>query len=423
MRSDRTDPLNLVEHWRRLRAGGPQQLAATLTLFVASFFLLPSSKAVNNIYYALVLAPGLFLLRGSDWRWLARSGLWRAAMALLIYLTLSGLWTEHARLVDWLSQAKALPYLGVYLALVACVGARRPRAAGWLVRAFVLATAAGTVISAVVFYSHAPWPARLVYAGAVYNANEGATVAGTALLLALFGVIPASAPGWRKGAWLATAAALLVGMILSGSRTPLTAVIVSILIGLVLGRRWRLLGVAVALLGLALTLLTTVSAGRQALGRGDSYRLAIWQYYAARAAQHPWLGEGVLTDDASRVEFHGADGTAFHALHAHDVYLATTLYGGLPALLLMLTVIALALRQGWAQAQRGEPAWLLALVFALLCMLTDGDRLLHAPRGIWVYFWLPIGALVGLQARWRGLGEAAQEPGRAAWPATLDGRE
>src|SRR5690554_4774061 len=34
----------------------------TLTLFVAAFLVLPSSKMVNNFYYVLMAIPGLYLL-------------------------------------------------------------------------------------------------------------------------------------------------------------------------------------------------------------------------------------------------------------------------------------------------------------------------------------------------------------------------
>lgn len=409
--------MTLPTSWTQWRARGAQQLAVTLALFLAGFYVLPTSKAVNNVYYALVLAPALLLLRSADWRWLAGSWLWRAAMALLAYLTLSGLWTEHASWSDWLSQAKALPYLAVYLALVACVFARRVEAARWLIGAVVIAAALGTVISAVRFYSVAAWPLRLEYASAIYNANEGATAAGSALLLAVFWLAPTSDSRWQRALWLACAMTLLAGMVLSGSRTPLVAVVVSLLLGLALCRQWRLLALAVALVGVTVVAGINSSAGRQALLRGDSYRLAIWQYYATRAAQHPWFGEGVLTDDTSRAEFHGPGGVTFNALHAHDVYLATTLYGGLPALILLVSVIALAIRDGGSLARRGEPAWLLVLVFGLLCMLTDGDRLLHSPRAIWVYFWLPIGALIGVALAPAPVETTTRGKLPSAWPA------
>jgi O-antigen ligase len=146
-------------------------------------------------------------------------------------------------------------------------------------------------------------------------------------------------------------------------------------------------------------LLASSDAARQALARGDSYRLAIWQQFAVRVAERPWFGEGVLTDDSTKIATPGSDTAAVTILHPHDTYLATALYGGLPALLLLLGLVALGLRQGWRLAARGEPVWLLMLLFALLCMVTDGDRLLHAPRAIWFYFWLPVGVLIGRQAR------------------------
>ena len=119
--------MNAAGRWGAFRARGPQQLAATLGLFLVGFFLMPSSKSLNNIYYALVLAPALFLLRGTDWRWLAASPLWRAAMLLLCWLTASGLWSADFTLPDWFGEAKGLPYVAVYLAVLACARARRPR--------------------------------------------------------------------------------------------------------------------------------------------------------------------------------------------------------------------------------------------------------------------------------------------------------
>jgi hypothetical protein len=67
-------------------------------------------------------------------------------------------------------------------------------------------------------------------------------------------------------------------------------------------------------------------------------------------------------------------------------------------------------RQGQLLAARGEPAWLLVLLFGLLCMLTDGNHLLHAPRGIWFYFWLPVGVLLAREAAGSGRRLSAVEP-------------
>lgn len=407
--------MSLAGRWTVWRARGPEQLAVTLGMFLAGFFLLPSGKALNTVYYALVLAPALFLLRGADWRWLAGGNMWRLAMLLLTYLTLSGLWSAGFTLDDWLHEAKGLPYLAVYLAVLVCVCVRRPAAWERLLRAVVLAAVLGTLISAALYYRALPWTARLEFHGAVYNANEAATLLGGCLMLVLFHMLPAARGRWWEASWLLAALVLAAGIVLTGSRTPLAAAVLCSALGLVLRRQWRLL--ALAAIGLTLSIGALLAGGfeyQQAGKRADSYRLAIWQQFAARVAHRPWLGEGVLTDDTTQIAARDAGAPPLTMNHPHSVYLATALYGGLPALGLLAALLAAALWQGVAAARGGEPVWLLVLLVGLLCMLTDGDRLLHAPRGIWFYFWLPVGVLMARQIAGRD-----RHP-LAAWPATGD---
>ena len=393
------------------RARGPEGLAVTLCIFLAGFFLLPSGKALNNVYYALVLAPAAFLLRADDWRWLAGSRLWQLTMVLLSYLALSGLWSREFTSQDWLGEAKAVAYLVVYLAVLACVCARRPVAWEWVVKVVVLAAAAGTLMSAVLLYRTAPWAARLGYYGAVYNSNEAATLVGGCLMLVLFQLVPAARGRWRRGGWLTVGLTLAAGIVLTGSRTPQAAAAVCAGLGLALSRQWRLLGLAAA--GLALMIGALLAGGydyHAAVARGDSYRSAIWRQFATRVVQSPWLGEGILTDDSTQLASTGVGAPALTMNHPHNVYLATTLYGGLPALAMLVGLVWLALWQGALLARGGEPAWLMMLLVGLLCMLTDGDRLLHAPRGIWFYFWLPVGVLLAREAAARSRREFAAGP-------------
>ena len=403
--------MNVTARWSTWRTRGPEQLAVPLGIFLAGFFLLPSGKALNNTYYALVFAPALFLLRSADWRWLAGSKLWRLAMLLLGYLTLSGLWSTGFTFDDWLHEAKALPYLAIYLAVLACVCVRRPAAWERLLRAVVLAAVVGTLVSATLYYRSFPWTARLEFHGAVYNANEAATLLAGCLMLVLFHILPAAPGRWRQAAWLFAILLLAGGILLTGSRMPLAAAVVCAGLGFALCKHWRLFGLFSAGCALIIGLLLVDRVDdRRALDRGDSYRLAIWQQFAARVAQKPWLGEGILTDDTTQVAARDAGAPPLTMNHPHSVYLATALYGGLPALALLVVVVALALWQGMLAARRGEPAWLLVLLIGLLCMLTDGDRLLHAPRGIWFYFWLPVGVLLAREAAGSGRRLSAVEP-------------
>lgn len=413
--------MGVTGRWSTWRTHGPEQLAVTLGFFLAGFFLLPTSKALNNVYYALVLAPALFLLRATDWRWLAGSTVWRFAMLLSGYLTLSGLWSAGFTFKDWLHEAKALPYLVVYLAVLACVCVRQPIAWERLLRAVVLAAVVGTLVSAALFYRAAPWTARLGFYGAVYNANEAATLAGGCLMLVLFHILPAERVRWRQGWWLLVAVVLATGILLTGSRMPLAAAVVCTGLGFALLRQWRLLGLLLAAFALMIGLLLADGYDyRQSVERSDAHRLAIWQQFSVRVAAQPWVGEGILTDDSTQVESRADHASPLAINHPHSVYLATALYGGLPALGLLAVLVGLALRQGMGLALREEPAWLLVLLLGLLCMLTDGDRLLHAPRGIWFYFWLPVGVLLARQAQAvaaAGVYERGSAPDRLSWSA------
>lgn len=401
--------------WTSWRRHGPERLAVALAFVLAAFFLMPSGKALNNSYYALVLAPALFMLRGQDWRALAGQRLWLAAAGLLGYLTVSGLWSEGVSAAEWWHEAKALPYLLVYLAVVAWVVARRPDAWERLLRVTVLAAAAGTLISVVLFYRHAPWTARLFYYGPVYNPNEAAMMVGVCLLLVVFHVLPAAR---RRLPWALMAVLLGGGIVLSGSRMPLAALLVTGGIGLALQRRWRRLAAGAAALALVVAVLATAGLGiERMLGRGDSYRLAVWQAVAERIAQRPWLGEGALTDDSVQVPARAPHTGNFRVQHPHNIFLATTLYGGLPALALLLSVLLFAGQAALRLALAGRPVWLLALLFSGLCMLTDGARLLNSPQGIWFYFWLPVAVVLGHGLRQATAGAAA------AWPGPADRAE
>ncbi|WP_440940764.1 O-antigen ligase family protein [Immundisolibacter sp.] len=405
--------------WARWRRHGPERLTPALAVVLACFFLVPSGKGLNNSYYALVLAPALLMVRFRDWSWLAGQRLGMAVVALLGYLTVSGWWSVGVSAGEWWHEAKALPYLLVYLATLACVVARRPDSWERALRFVMLAAAAGTLISIALFYQGQPWSARLRYHGPVYNPNEAAMMLGVCLLVVVFHVLPAAR---QRVMWVGVALILFGGVVLTGSRMPLAAVLASAGLGGVLLGRWRLLaGVTAATLAVVTLLLVSGHGVERLLQRGDSYRLAVWQSVAERIAQRPWSGEGALTDDSVQVPARAPRRGMYLVEHPHNIYLSTTLYGGVPALALLMCVLLFAAQTAWGLAAGGRPAWLLALTFSALCMMTDGARLLNSPQGIWFYFWLPVGVLLGYRLRPAIGGASDAAPG--AWPASVDRSE
>ena len=123
-------------------------------------------------------------------------------------------------------------------------------------------------------------------------------------------------------------------------------------------------------------------------GRGFSYRLEIWQQILPRIKEALIFGEGISTDRT----FFMANGIKFN--HSHNVYLGTTLCGGLMGLFLLLILQALVLWEGFLCFLRENDFTFVALfLFAFICITTMNYRVISHPDVLWMYFWLPLALL------------------------------
>jgi O-antigen ligase len=121
-----------------------------------------------------------------------------------------------------------------------------------------------------------------------------------------------------------------------------------------------------------------------------SFRPQIWAATLDRAGESLLLGHGYLSNQFVEIP---PDGT----FKAHNAYLATLRDGGLIGLSLLLCALGLAVWRAYRVGQKTGNYVLLALmVFALLAIAPDPDRLLERPKELWLYFWLPL-ALVMTQ--------------------------
>lgn len=126
---------------------------------------------------------------------------------------------------------------------------------------------------------------------------------------------------------------------------------------------------------------------RQLSGRGP-----IWEFFFLKIQGHWLFGYGL--------------GTPFNYIwpdekyispHAHSLYLQQIYDSGVISLVLMATgVISLTLK---AWQTRNNP-WVRlafpALIFALIAMLTDVERIFTRPGDYWTVFWLPVAILLAV---------------------------
>lgn len=179
---------------------------------------------------------------------------------------------------------------------------------------------------------------------------------------------------YTRGAWIGLMASSVVAVILHNNR-----------------RGWLLMASGLLALSLAVFLwwdkLVFEATYRQLSGRGP-----IWDYFFSTMPGNWWLGHGL--------------GTPFQYVwpnvkavspHAHSLYLQQIYDSGLISLMLLITGLMGLLYKVWTL--RNEP-WVHlafpALIFALVALLTDVERIFTRPGDYWTVFWLPVAVLLAL---------------------------
>ncbi|MCW8155338.1 O-antigen ligase domain-containing protein [Stutzerimonas stutzeri] len=360
-----------------------------LLIFIASFLLLPTSKMVNNVYYALLALPalGMLLVRwGKDIRPSPALWLW---IALCVWYVLVG-----ALSVDG-QYFKHVLYMALFVLLVSQLVDPQPlrtplfsRGLFWLLGVYVLG-------SAIVYWltgRYAPgervlWlPGRMT--GPIYTSMWLACCFALAL------------PTWlSQRRWLELSAAALLAVFCMAyvlqSRSGLVGMLAlgALVAGWVVLRRARYLlwlGIAAVLLaGLTLFVMREVPEVARLFARADAGRFELWRILVGEWLECSlWLGCGMqhVTEATLR------GGAAIQ--HPHNIFLALGLYSGLVSLLIFLALMAVVIRRAW---QQRDP-WGLYLFTALVVLNFDGSKLVGNPDELWLLVLLPMALIVNRRA-------------------------
>lgn len=354
-----------------------------LLAFIASFLLLPSAKAVNNVYYTTLGLPALCVLlwRGRELlRPSADMLLWGL---LLVWFAIVGIWSADAQ------HYKHILYVAVFILITSRLADPFPfrtplfaRGLFWVLTIYVLGSA--------LFYwstgryavgERVLWlPARMT--GPIY----------TSLWLACCFAL--ALPIWvRQQRWLEAAAALILVVFCMGyilqSRSGLVALAVLLaLAGIMFRTNSRTLwwgAVAMMMVSLA-----TLFAAREVpevaslFSRADAGRLQLWSIMWGEWLDCGlWAGCGV----DHRTEQLLSTGQAIN--HPHSIFLSLGVFAGLVALLIFLAWMGLVLRHAWLQ----RDPWGLYLLTALIGLNFDGSKLVGNPDELWLLVLMPAGLL------------------------------
>ena len=372
-----------------------------LTAFVVGWYWLPSTHSLgstpHNLLFYLLVMPWLWLLIPMKPGFRADTApLTFASGALILYFALSSLWVTGP--VERSTAVVALHALATATFTLAVTRVFDRRLLDLFRRIVIAAAVSITTISIIAWVF-----GRTYHTGRLYSAihfehpNLFAQYLGFAFLLALSRILQTGAYRHTPVRMVLPAATLALGLVLTRGRGVMLAVGVAALFGIAVrrGRGPTLRMAAVVAIVLALVLLT----GPTFVGfiqRGDAGRIEIWKTLMARTADRPLIGAGLNARDdvvfpRGSAEF--PDG--FTVPHVHSALVGAVYFGGLIGLGLLILLVVLAVRNGLRNAREdGEWDPLILLVFGLICLIVDGNRLVSEPHlSSWLLFWLPLGLI------------------------------
>lgn len=194
-------------------------------------------------------------------------------------------------------------------------------------------------------------------------------------------------------------------LLYTGSRTPLVALSACIMWLAICKWKARVMLVIAAAITLGLVA-QSLQLTDDLLGRGMSYRPAIWQEALRQIQTSPWFGLGYGHQQVFRVE-----GLDYALADPHNIELAVLFCGGIVGLTLWLLMYGYAMTYAWQQ--RRQPAVLIAstlVVFGFFAGLTEGNAFFSRPKEHWFLIWIPLALLAATRFNHKWPAEAEHGP-------------
>jgi O-antigen ligase len=196
---------------------------------------------------------------------------------------------------------------------------------------------------------------------------------------------------------LATILVLFTVIISLQSRTGLVGFAAVIALLLIRSRPLPELGVLTAVVTLLLAYVGLAGGMEEIrswsfIARGDAYRWELW----TKVLHEAWdcgviTGCGYGHNPVAGLKYSPGVPIA----HAHNIFIAQILFGGIIGLSLMLAMFGCSLLRGWRHAR----PWALFLFSALIMLNFDGSSLIDNPDELWPLVHWPLAVLLVLNAQ------------------------
>ena len=370
-------------------------------LTCATFFLLENGS--GNSFPTYLLGLGMIPLIALESRTLQIDRLLVGLIALFFaYMTLSVLWSSNNGLIVK-TFTEAVLVLSFCLAIPISI-----QRFHWFLNALVVLVILSAVVnSGYSVYLHytlpdyQPLPEPRLYAlGRLSNPVIGALSYGFAVVLAAYMFLNETRRLASAG-YLFAILLFVFAIVLTGSRGAYLALAAALSVGVLLhypaNRKLQVFGVAGTLL--ALLAAAYFLLGPEALfSRALSFRPEIWSEFVSRTiTSNVWIGVGMTTDSEFQLP-------ELLIQHPHSAFIATFYYGGLIGLALYLGLVLRAIQSLSSMGQNSvRLLGSMLLAFGLTATALDGNELIEKVNYLWFLVWLPVGlAMIGAKREFSG---------------------
>ena len=364
-------------------------LPVGLFLLLSDLYFVPDRSIHHKLYYGLFSIPTLIalLLRPREMKTLLQEPLILGMLAFIAWAMITLIWspTDNSPLGLLKPPLHILMlFLGCSLLVKYRSESLQPVLFGAAVVALVM-----TVYNLYVFAGIYSPEARMVGTGAFDNPLLSSHAFGFFCIYWL----TLGMTSKRQVIVLAAAPAFLImfaALLATGSRTPLVAVVLSMIwLSFICWNR-RSLALVVMLIAGAIVVFTLFSD--MIFSRGSSFRLDIWQMALELIAQKPFIGYGY----EAPVSF-DLPGVGYSLKEPHNFALGVLYYVGIIGFLPWAFMQLWGLYNSWRH--RVNPLFILAsawLVYGIGASLTEGGGILPRPKEHWYLLWIPLALIAAL---------------------------
>ena len=303
------------------------------------------------------------------------------ACLLTVYILASTLWANNIPPVANIAyHSKRAFEIIALLLLIGCffdVSYHKPL--------FRLSVAVATLHAAVIIPFH-NLNARLP------NPIDTAMIFGIAAIIALHFALKEQNP--QSALFFAAYAILLIVILMSKSRGPQLALIITSIAVMVLQKKHLHKIVPYAVCSIALicliTLKTNVFARIFSRGFSVNQRDLLWKETILNSFDNFWFGFGMQ----KKLFIHLPNGNSY--THSHNFIMDTFRLTGLTGFCIIVFLYLYALHQGFNSRMSDYQLWALILLFGSLCLMTNGKIPFTRPGHAWLAFWVPIAMICTL---------------------------